>query len=198
MAIVKLATKEIICKIVYYGPGRSGKTTNLQYIHRKLPAKKRSEMISLATEKDRTLFFDFLPLEVGMIGGYEIKFQLFTVPGQVYYNSTRKLVLQGTDAIVFVADSQENRLEDNEDSLANMFDNMEENGTNKEDVPIIIQYNKQDMQNVLNVEKLSKILNPYNFKEFPASALKGDNVIETLKYAMAAVLNILQKKYSDG
>ncbi len=195
MPIIKLATREIICKIVYYGPGRSGKTTNLQYIHRKVPAKKRSEMVSLATAKDRTLFFDFLPIDVGIIGGYEIKFQLFTVPGQVYYNATRKLVLQGADGIVFVADSQKDRLEDNMDSWANMFENLEENGANWEEIPIVIQYNKQDLPSALQPSQISPYINKYNFKEFPASAVKGNNVIETLKFSMSSVLEVLKKKY---
>ncbi len=195
MPIIKLATREIICKIVYYGPGRSGKTTNLQYIHRKLPAKKRSEMVSLATAKDRTLFFDFLPIDVGIIGGYEIKFQLFTVPGQVYYNATRKLVLQGADGIVFVADSQKDRLEDNMDSWANMFENLEENGADWKEIPIVIQYNKQDLPSALQPSQISPYINKYNFKEFSASAIKGSNVIETLKFSMSSVLEVLKKKY---
>ena len=159
MALVNYAKKEITCKLVYYGPGRSGKTTNLQYIYSRIPSNKRGEMTSLATETDRTLFFDFLPVDIGNIGGFSAKFQLYTVPGQVYYDSTRKLVLQGADGVVFVADSQSDRIEDNIESFDNFIVNLKENNLDINTVPLIIQLNKRDLPNAIDVETLIKALN---------------------------------------
>ncbi|MBO7131470.1 MAG: GTPase, partial [Fibrobacterales bacterium] len=154
MASINFATREINCKIVYYGPGVGGKTTNLQVIHQKLPDDKRSEMVSLATEQDRTLFFDFLPLNLGAIRGFKTRFQLYTVPGQVYYNSTRKLVLRGVDGVVFVADSQKSRHAENLESLQNLQDNLKEYGFDLKDIPFVLQYNKRDLPDIFTVEEM--------------------------------------------
>src|SRR5262250_3886203 len=145
MSLVNFTTREITCKIVYYGPGRSGKTTNLQDIYGRVPDARRGRMVSLATQTDRTLFFDFLPLDLGVISGFTTRFQLYTVPGQVYYNATRKLVLQGTDGVVFVADSQARQLDENVESLANLQANLLEQGIDARTVPLVLQYNKQDL-----------------------------------------------------
>src|SRR6202023_916145 len=145
MSVVNYGTREITCKIVYYGPGRSGKTTNLQHVYSQLPEERRGKMVSLATETDRTLFFDFLPLELGTISGFATRFQLYTVPGQVYYDATRKLVLQGADGVVFVADSQARQLDENIESLQNLQANMLEQGIDVRTVPLVLQYNKQDL-----------------------------------------------------
>ena len=145
MSLVNFTTREITCKIVYYGPGRSGKTSNLQYIYGRVPEARRGRMVSLATQTDRTLFFDFLPLDLGVISGFTTRFQLYTVPGQVYYNATRKLVLQGADGVVFVGDSQARRLEDNIESLQNLQANLLGQGVDVRSFPIVLQYNKQDL-----------------------------------------------------
>ncbi|MEX1050723.1 MAG: Rab family GTPase, partial [Gemmatimonadales bacterium] len=145
MSLVNFTTREITCKIVYYGPGRSGKTTNLQYIYARVPDTRRGRMVSLATHTDRTLFFDFLPIDLGTISGFTTKFQLYTVPGQVYYNATRKLVLQGADGVVFVADSQARQLDENMESLRNLQENLLEQGIDTRTVPLVLQYNKQDL-----------------------------------------------------
>ena len=145
MSLVNFTTREITCKIVYYGPGRSGKTTNLHYIYGRVPDTRRGRMVSLATQTDRTLFFDFLPIDLGVISGFTTRFQLYTVPGQVYYNSTRKLVLQGADGVVFVADSQARRLDDNLESLQNLQANLLEQGVDVRTFPMALQYNKQDL-----------------------------------------------------
>lgn len=181
MASINFATREINCKIVYYGPGVSGKTTNLQVIHQKLPQDKRSEMVSLATEQDRTLFFDFLPLDLGAIRGFKTRFQLYTVPGQVYYNSTRKLVLRGVDGVVFVADSQRSRHAENLESLQNLIENLREYGFELKDIPFVLQYNKRDLPDIFTVEELDERLNFLGVETFEASAHVGTGVIVTLK-----------------
>jgi signal recognition particle receptor subunit beta len=168
MSLVNYATREITCKIVYYGPGRSGKTTNLQYIHSRVPWDRKGEMVSLATEADRTLFFDFLPLELGQISGFTTRFQLYTVPGQVYYNATRKLVLQGADGVVFVADSQRPQIDGNIESLRNLHENLLEHGIDIRDIPVVIQYNKRDLPNVFSIEQLEDELNFRNVPSHPA------------------------------
>src|SRR6476646_9696181 len=145
MSLVNYATREITCKIVYYGPGRSGKTTNLHYIYEQVPADRRGKMVSLATQTDRTLFFDFLPLDLGTISGFTTRFQLYTVPGQVYYQTTRKLVLQGADGVVFVADSQARQLEENIESFQDLHANLSDQGIDPRGMPIVVQYNKQDL-----------------------------------------------------
>lgn len=181
MALVSHATREITCKIVYYGPGRSGKTTNLQHVHATTPAARRGQMVSLATETDRTLFFDFLPLDLGSISGYRTRLQLYTVPGQVYYNSTRKLVLRGADGVVFVADSQPQQLEENVESLRNLHENLIEHGMDVRDMPIVIQFNKQDLPGVIPVAELDDILNFRGVPSLPAAAVNGRGVFETLR-----------------
>src|SRR5215813_2824668 len=164
---------QITAKIVYYGPGLCGKTTNLQFIHNKTAAKSRGEMISLETETDRTLFFDLLPLDVGVIGGMKVRLQLYTVPGQVFYNATRKLVLKGVDGIVFVADSQVAALEPNLESFENLETNLAELGLTVEQVPLVIQYNKRDIRNIHPLEKLNEALNAKGFPSYEAAALHG-------------------------
>jgi signal recognition particle receptor subunit beta len=195
MALIKHATKEIICKIVYYGPGRSGKTTNLQYLYSRISADRKGEMISLATKQDRTLFFDFLPLNLGNIFGFSTSFQLYTVPGQVYYNATRRLVLQGADGVVFVADSQAWRREDNVLSYANLKMNLELNGYTIEGIPFIVQYNKRDLSDIADVETLRKEINVLNVPDIESSALKGKGVIETFRMIGKAVLADLRRKF---
>lgn len=182
MSSINFATREISCKVVYYGPGLSGKTTNLQVIHQKMPQDKRTDMVSLATEGDRTLFFDFLPLNLGDIKGFKTRFQLYTVPGQVYYNSTRKLVLRGVDGIVFVADSQRSRQAENLESLQNLRQNLQDYGMNLDDIPFVLQYNKRDMENVFTLDEMNEQLNPEKkIQFFPATAHNGKGVVTTLK-----------------
>lgn len=194
MASINFATREINCKIVYYGPGLSGKTTNLQVIHQKLPRDKKSEMVSLATDQDRTLFFDFLPLDLGSIKGFKTKFQLYTVPGQVYYNSTRKLVLRGVDGVVFVADSQKNRMAENLESLQNLRMNLIEQGIKLEDLPFVMQYNKRDLEGVLDVPVLEERLNPFKVDFYEATAHDGVGVVVTLKAVARKVIDRFNKK----
>ena len=196
MSLVNFTTREITCKIVYYGPGRSGKTTNLQYIYGRVPEKRRGRMVSLATQTDRTLFFDFLPLELGSISGFTTRFQLYTVPGQVYYNATRKLVLQGADGVVFVADSQARQLDENIESLQNLQANLVEQGVDARGVPLVLQYNKQDLPSdlILSTKELDEALNFWNLPSFAAAALQGTGVFETLKAASEMVLRKLSQE----
>ncbi len=196
MASINYAAREISVKVVYYGPGLSGKTTNLQVIHRKVPPEYKSDMVSLATETDRTLFFDFLPLDLGKIKGFSTKFQLYTVPGQVYYNATRKLVLRGVDGIVFVADSAPDKMQENIESFQNLEENLAEYGYKRENIPIIIQYNKRDLPNALAVEELQRIVNKYNLPWTEAVANKGKGVFDSLKLIGKIVIDHLNKKYS--
>ena len=191
MSLINYSSREINCKIVYYGPGLCGKTTNLQHIYSRVPQDTRGKMISLATEMDRTLFFDFLPLELGQIRGFRTRFHLYTVPGQVYYNASRKLILKGVDGLVFVADSQIDRFEANIESLVNMHDNMAEHGLSSEKVPLVIQYNKRDLPRVVSVPDLEKELNPKGAPFYEAVALRGTGVFDTLKLACKLVLKTL-------
>jgi signal recognition particle receptor subunit beta len=195
MSLVNYSTREITCKIVYYGPGRSGKTTNLQYIHAQAPDDRKGGMVSLATETDRTLFFDFLPLDLGTISGFQIRFQLYTVPGQVYYDSTRKLVLQGADGVVFVADSQPERHEENLDSFRNLQDNLLEQGVDPRALPIVLQFNKRDLPNALPLRELDDALNFRGLRCFEASALGGAGVFETLRGISELVLSRLADRF---
>ena len=183
MSIVNYATREITCKIVYYGPGRSGKTTNLHYIHEQVPDERKGRMVSLATQNDRTLFFDFLPLDLGSISGFTTRFQLYTVPGQVYYKTTRKLVLQGADGIVFVADSQARQLAENVESMQDMHANLAEHGVDARTMPLVLQYNKQGLPRDLIVSEaeLDDALNFRGVPAFPADALHGRGVFESLR-----------------
>ena len=196
MSLVNFTAREITCKIVYYGPGRSGKTTNLQYIYGQVPDDRKGRMVSLATQTDRTLFFDFLPLDLGMISGFTTKFQLYTVPGQVYYNATRKLVLQGADGVVFVADSQARQLDENIESLQNLHQNILEYGVDTRTIPMVLQWNKQDLPRdlILAPAELDDALNFRALSAFPADALHGAGVFETLKAISAEVL----RKLSQG
>ncbi len=198
MSLVNFTTREITCKIVYYGPGRSGKTTNLQYIYDQVPTDRRGRMVSLATQTDRTLFFDFLPLDLGTISGFTTKFQLYTVPGQVYYNATRKLVLQGADGVVFVADSQVRQLDENLGSLQNLQVNLLEQGIDVRTLPLIIQYNKQGLPRelVLPVEELDDAMNFRGVPSFGADALTGNGVFETLRSISELVLRKLSEEPS--
>jgi signal recognition particle receptor subunit beta len=196
MASINYAAREISVKIVYYGPGLSGKTTNLQIIHKKVPKEFKSDMVSLATETDRTLFFDFLPLDLGKIKGFSAKFQLYTVPGQVYYNATRKLVLRGVDGLVFVADSSPQKIQENLDSFQNMEDNLAEYGYKKENVSIILQYNKRDLPNAMSVDEMNRAINKYNLPWTEAVANKGVGVFESLKLIGKIVIDTLNQKYS--
>jgi hypothetical protein len=193
MVQINFALKEVNCKIVYYGPGMSGKTTNLEIVHLKAPETHKGELTSIATEGDRTLFFDFMPLDLGTIAGMRTKFQLYTVPGQVYYNSTRKLVLQGVDGVIFVADSQAEKMEENLESLENLRTNLAEYGKKLEEIPIVIQYNKRDLPGALPVEKLNEKMNPLGLPYFEAVATTGEGVFPTLKALSAMVLESLSK-----
>jgi signal recognition particle receptor subunit beta len=196
VSLVNYATREITCKIVYYGPGRSGKTTNLHYIYGQVPEDRKGKMVSLATQTDRTLFFDFLPLDLGQISGFTTKFQLYTVPGQVYYQTTRKLVLQGADGVVFVADSQQRQLEENIESLQDLHHNLAEQGVDARGVPLVLQYNKQDLPAELihTPADLSDALNFRGVPEFSADALHGPGVFETLR----AISELVLKRLSAG
>src|ERR1700682_3291749 len=195
MVLFNYATKEITAKIVYYGPGLCGKTTNLQFVYDSLPSNNKSKMLSLATTPDRTLFFDFLPLDLGKIRSMRTKLQLYTVPGQVYYNSTRQLVLKGADGVVFVADSQESAIDANLESIQNLEDNLKRQGTKIRDMPIAIQYNKRDLLNALPVEKLNRALNKFDVPHFESVATTGVGVEETLTGVTQLVLGNLVKKY---
>jgi hypothetical protein len=196
MASINYAAREISVKIVYYGPGLSGKTTNLQVIHKKVPKDYRSDMVSLATETDRTLFFDFLPLNLGKIRGFATKFQLYTVPGQVYYNATRKLVLRGVDGIVFVADSSAAKLDENIESFQNLEDNLSEYGYELQKIPTIIQWNKRDLADAMAPEELQRTINKYQLPTTEAIANRGKGVFESLKLIGKVVIDELNRKYS--
>jgi len=191
--VVNYGSREITCKIVYYGPGRSGKTSNLQYIHRRVPVERRGEMMSLATHGDRTLFFDFLPLDLGTISGFTTRFQLYTVPGQVYYRSTRRLVLQGADGVVFVADSQRRQVDENLESYRDLHEALAEHDLDAREVPLVLQYNKQDLppELVCSPEELDELLNFRNVPRYRADALAGLGVFETLRRTSELVLRRL-------
>ena len=196
MSLVNFTTREITCKIVYYGPGRSGKTTNLHYIYGRVPESRRGRMVSLATQTDRTLFFDFLPIDLGQISGFTTRFQLYTVPGQVYYNATRRLVLQGADGVVFVADSQARQLDENLESLQNLQANLLEHGIDIRVLPVVMQYNKQDLPRelILQLLELDDALNFRGVPSFPADALHGNGVFETLK----AITELVLRRLAQG
>ena len=195
MVLFNYSTKEVTVKIVYYGPGLCGKTTNLQFIYDTLPSNSKSKMISLATNQDRTLFFDFLPLELGTMRGMKVRLQLYTVPGQVYYNSTRKLVLKGADGVVFVADSQDFAYDANIESFRNLKENLLEHGYDPEKLPCILQYNKRDLPNVLPVEALEEVLNDRELTSYESIATTGFNVLETLKAITRLVLQDVIKEH---
>jgi signal recognition particle receptor subunit beta len=195
VSFINYSAREINCKIVYYGPGLCGKTTNLQYIYKKTNPEQKGKLISLATETERTLFFDFLPLALGDIKGFRVRFHLYTVPGQVFYAASRKLILKGVDGVVFVADSQVERLEANMESMEDLRINLSEQGYDLEKLPFVIQYNKRDLPNVVPVEELNKLLNPNGVPYFEAVATQGVGVFETLKGIAKLVLLELKKNY---
>ena len=193
MPIVDHATRLITCKLVYYGPGRSGKTTNLTYLHSALPSGQTGALTSLATQRDRTLFFDYLPVDLGTVGEYRVRFQLYTVPGQPYYRAIRQLVLQGADGVAFVADSQRHRWDDNTESMQDLHANLAEHGVDARSLPMVLQYNKQDLPESLaaTVAELSAALNFRGIPEFSADALQGDGVFDTLRCLGMRVLRRL-------
>jgi hypothetical protein len=191
---INWALQEINLKIVYYGPGMSGKTTNLEYIHSKLDPSLAGELVSLKTKEDRTIFFDFMQIEVGRIKGKKPKFNLYTVPGQVYYASSRKVILNGVDGIVFVADSQPHRMEANIETLLDLENNLKQDGQSLEKFPWVIQFNKRDLPGVDSVEKLQKKLNFFNVPSFEAVAVKGDGVFNTLKSVINGVVAHVQSQ----
>ena len=198
MVLFNYSTKELTAKVVYYGAGLCGKTTNLQWIHEKLPIKNKGKMLSLATETDRTLFFDFLPIELGSIRGMKTRIQLYTVPGQVFYNATRRMVLKGADCVVFVCDSQEAMLDANLESFENLRQNLEANEIDADEIPMVIQYNKRDLPNALPVEILNERLNPRGLPFYEAVAVKGQGVEETLKGVTATVFRSLATRYGGA
>jgi len=197
MALMNYTTMQITAKIVYYGPGLCGKTSNLQWIHQKTAGRSRGEMLSLETETDRTLFFDLLPLDVGVIGGMKVRLQLYTVPGQVFYNTTRRLVLKGVDGVVFVADSQLAAREANRESLGNLDANLAELGLSTSSVPLVFQYNKRDIRNIIPVETLHQDLNPRGAPYFEAAAVHGLGVFETLKVISRLALANIKTKIAE-
>jgi signal recognition particle receptor subunit beta len=204
MVQINFGQREVSCKVVFYGPGMSGKTTNLEIIHKKAPKEAVGEMVSIATETDRTLYFDFLPLDLGQVAGMRTKFQLYTVPGQIYYNATRKLVLQGCDGVIFVADSAPDKMAENLESLQNLRDNLAEMGLTIDDpanpgfVPVILQYNKRDLPNALSVADMNAQMNPLNFPIYEACARDGKGVFATLKEASRLVIERLNKEHAPG
>lgn len=191
MSMINYASREINCKIVYYGPGLGGKTTNLEYIYNKVAPSTRGKLISLATETERTLFFDFLPVDLGTIRGFKTRFHLYTVPGQVYYNASRKLILKGVDGVVFVADSQVERLDANIEAMHNLYENLAEYGYDLRQIPFVIQYNKRDLPNVSPVDELNQHLNPDRVPAYEAVATKGMGVFDTLKAVAKLVIKSL-------
>lgn len=193
MSFINYSSREINCKIVYYGPGLCGKTTNLQYIYAKTNPEAKGKMISLETETERTLFFDFLPLSLGEIRGFKTRFHLYTVPGQVFYDASRKLILKGVDGVVFVADSQVERMDANVESLENLRENLAEQGYDLDKIPYVVQYNKRDLPNAVAKEYLHEYLNPTNVPDFEAVATTGYGVFDTLKAVAKQVLIELKR-----
>jgi signal recognition particle receptor subunit beta len=197
MVFVNYTAMQMTAKIVYYGPGLCGKTTNLSWIHGRTAPRSRGDMVSLETEADRTLFFDLLPLDVGVIGGMKVRLQLYTVPGQVFYNATRRLVLKGVDGVVFVADSQVPAAEPNEESLSNLRQNLEELSLDPRTMPVVFQYNKRDLRNILPVEEMQKALNPGGAPAYEAAAIHGVGVFETLKHISRLSLDSIHAKIAE-
>jgi signal recognition particle receptor subunit beta len=191
MSMINYASREINCKIVYYGPGLCGKTTNLEYVYEKVAPNTRGKLISLATETERTLFFDFLPVDLGAIRGFKTRFHLYTVPGQVYYNASRKLILKGVDGVVFVGDSQVERLDANIESMHNLYENLAEYGLDLREIPFVIQYNKRDLPNISSLDELQRELNPNAVPHYEAVAVRGIGVFDTLKAVSKLVIKSL-------
>ncbi|MEX0798189.1 MAG: ADP-ribosylation factor-like protein [Bacteriovoracaceae bacterium] len=188
MSFVNYHTKEINCKIVYYGPGLGGKTTNIQHVYQRVSSQAKGKMVTLNTENERTLFFDFLPLDLGSIRGFKTRFHLYTVPGQVFYEASRKLILRGVDGVVFVADSQVERMESNIESLEGLKRNLSEQGYDIKKLPLVMQWNKRDLPNIASTHDMQKKLNTLDVPSFEACAVKGDGVFETLKMISKLVL----------
>ncbi len=193
MSFINHMAKEINCKIVYYGPGLCGKTTNLQYIFEKTNPASKGKMISLATETERTLFFDFMPIDLGTVRGFKVRFHLYTVPGQVFYDASRKLILKGADGIIFVADSQPERFEANQESVSNLATNLAEYNMRLEDLPYVVQYNKRDIPGAMTVEELRPAINPLGVPDFEAVARTGPGVFDTLKALSKLVLGRMKR-----
>ena len=193
MSFINYSSREINCKIVYYGPGLCGKTTNLQYVYAKTNPEAKGKMISLETETERTLFFDFLPLSLGEIRGFKTRFHLYTVPGQVFYDASRKLILKGVDGVVFVADSQAERMDANLESLENLRTNLKEQGYDLDALPYVVQYNKRDLPNAVDLGYLKEYINPTNVPDFEAVATTGVGVFDTLKAVAKQVLIELKR-----
>jgi mutual gliding-motility protein MglA len=191
MSMINYASREITCKIVYYGPGLCGKTANLEYIYRKVNPETRGKMISLATENERTLFFDFLPVDLGSIRGFNTRFYLYTVPGQVYYNASRRLILKGVDGIVFVADSQAERMDANLASMQNLYENLADYGFDPHQLPMVVQYNKRDLPTRIPVDELRAQLNPGGLEDYAAVAKAGEGVFDTLRAVSKRVIKAL-------
>lgn len=191
MSMINYASREINCKIVYYGPGLCGKTTNLEYVYNKVNPETRGKMISLATENERTLFFDFLPVDLGSIRGFKTRFHLYTVPGQVYYNASRRLILKGVDGVVFVADSQAERMDANLASMQNLYENLAEYGYDPRQLPMVLQYNKRDLPSRIPADELSTQLNPGGLEEYESVAIEGEGVFDTLRAVSKQVIKAL-------
>ena len=191
MSMINYASREINCKLVYYGPGLGGKTTNLEYVYSKVSPDTRGKLISLATEQERTLFFDFLPVDLGSIRGFKTRFHLYTVPGQVYYNASRRLILKGVDGIVFVADSQAERMDANIAAMQNLYENLADYGYDPAQIPIVLQWNKRDLPTAVTVEELQANLNPDGLLAFEAVAVTGEGVFDTLKAVSKLVIKTL-------
>jgi mutual gliding-motility protein MglA len=191
MSMINYASREINCKVVYYGSGLGGKTTNLEYVYSRVNPDQKGKMISLATETERTLFFDFLPIDLGEIRGFKTRFHLYTVPGQVYYNASRRLILKGVDGLIFVGDSQRSRLEANIEAMHNLYENMESYGYDIESIPFAIQYNKRDLPDIMSVEELRAVLNPTGVPDFEAVAIEGEGVFQTLTAVSKLVVKSL-------
>jgi mutual gliding-motility protein MglA len=191
MSMINYASREVNCKLVYYGPGLGGKTTNLEYVYNKVNPETRGKLISLATEQERTLFFDFLPVDLGSIRGFRTRFHLYTVPGQVYYNASRRLILKGVDGIVFVADSQAERMDANIAALENLYENLFDYGYDPAELPIVLQWNKRDLPNAVPIDELRQQLNPMGLQHYEAVAVTGVGVFDTLKALSKLVLKSL-------
>jgi signal recognition particle receptor subunit beta len=192
MSFINYNAKEIHCKIVYYGPSLGGKTTNLQWVYQKTATPEKSDLFSLPGDVERTLFFDFLPLNVGEIRGFKTRFHLYTVPGQVVYDASRKLILKGLDGVVFVADSQAERMEENLQSMENLKKNLDQQGYDIKDIPLVIQYNKRDLPNALSLGELRSALNKYNSVDFEGTASEGMGVFESLRTVSKSIINVLK------
>ncbi|MNS91617.1 Mutual gliding-motility protein MglA [compost metagenome] len=192
MSFINYNAKEIHCKVVYYGPSLGGKTTNIQWVYQKTAEDQKSKLVALNTDIERTLFFDFLPLNVGDIRGFKTRFHLYTVPGQVVYDASRKLILKGLDGVIFVADSQIERMDENLEALRNLEKNLEQQGYDIREIPLIMQYNKRDLPNVASLAELRSALNPYNAPEIEGCAAEGKGVFESLKTVSKSIITVLK------